>query len=374
MIKTVASPQTLRKADITSQQLGRRYNLIYGMLNVGYSPLNTAQVARWYGSQDAVVKSYLEKAEPFTWLKHLEKRNIRPPERSPRHLSALIMEEYIHAQLHDHMTPIPENSPLHNSTPDISISPSLVNAQLFSNPSQTSSNYLIDPSSTRRRLSEGRISFEPFVESTGNFLEVESLRSGKSSRSSIISGPSLSATYSTSTHLQASDFVPKVPPKIGHDKDEISSSAEGHPSTHSEIKNQGAKLSSAESGLESDIKIIVSKEPSVTSSKLERRLSTSATKSADDMREPTSPMSSDPSRHDTADHVPLRRRGLASLPPSRLSKLSGSIRKQEADEEKSHERKARYLSPVCLLMLCWFLTYADFSKKPEHIITGFGNF
>lgn len=92
----MASPQTLRKASITSQQLERRYNLIYSSLSL--QPLNIARVARWYGSQDDHVKDALEKAEPLTWLKHLDKR-AKKSKRLPWHLSALIMEQHLQAQV-----------------------------------------------------------------------------------------------------------------------------------------------------------------------------------------------------------------------------------------------------------------------------------
>ncbi|KAJ3853876.1 hypothetical protein EV368DRAFT_38016, partial [Lentinula lateritia] len=84
---------------------------------------NLLKVSKWYSAQDPLVRSSLEKAEPFIWLKHLEKkRNLKQPEgeghkdkaggeednakedftatttRLPWHLSALIMEEYILAQ------------------------------------------------------------------------------------------------------------------------------------------------------------------------------------------------------------------------------------------------------------------------------------
>ena len=339
----MASPQTLRKAKITSEQLGRRYNLVYGVLSVGSSPLNMARVARWYGSQEPVVRSSLEKAEPFTWLKHLDKRNTRPPERSPRHLSALIMEEYAHAQLRqDPMKTIPEDFAVHNSIPDVSISPSLVNAQLYPVPSRASSRYSADYSSTRQHSSEGRISFEPHVGSNQNFLEVESIRSGESSHSSMISRPS-SSVYPTSTRFHARDFTPLK--RLAHDNDEISFLAEDYPpSVHSELDGyEGAKLSSVELGPGSDIKVIVSKEPSeaIPEVKPEATQLSPAKGLLDDVHDSILPPSLEPYRRGT-DWAPPRRRGLTSLPPTyRLSRPSESTRQQEADEEAAHEHKTR---------------------------------
>lgn len=104
----MASPQTLQKASITSQQLERRYNLIYPSSTS--NPLSIAQVARWYGSQDEEVQEALEKAEPLTWIKHLDRR-ARKPTRLPWHLSALIMEQYLQTQVHQGvMETVPEHA------------------------------------------------------------------------------------------------------------------------------------------------------------------------------------------------------------------------------------------------------------------------
>lgn len=344
-IKALASPQTLRKAKITSEQLGRRYNLVYGVLSVGSSPLNIARVARWYGSQEPVVRGSLEKAEPFTWLKHLDKHNARPSERSPRHLSALIMEEYIHAQLHhDPMKTIPEDFAVHNSTPDVSISPSLVNSQLFLVPSRASSHYSADYSSTRQQSSEGQISFEPHVRSTRNSLEAESVQSGKSSHSSIISRPSSSAIYPTSTRFQTHDFTP--PKKLAYGLDEVSFSPKDYPSVHSELDEykHEAKSSSVDSRPGSEIKVIISEEPLEVTPNVEPETTrpSLATVLVDDIHEPLPPPSPQSYRHGTTDRAPPRRRGLTSLPPSyRLSGRSESIQQQEADEGTAHEHKTR---------------------------------
>ena len=73
-------------------------------------PLNLVQIARWFETQDEPVRKSLEKAEPFTWLKHLDKGTSKSS-RSSRYLSALIMEEYVQAQnLWDRMQAISEDS------------------------------------------------------------------------------------------------------------------------------------------------------------------------------------------------------------------------------------------------------------------------
>ncbi len=89
-INNLASAQTTRKAHITSRQLGRRYQLIYESLGSKNS-LNLAKVTRWYSSQPDVSRRSLERAEPFTWLKHLDKLSGKSI-RSPWHVTALITE------------------------------------------------------------------------------------------------------------------------------------------------------------------------------------------------------------------------------------------------------------------------------------------
>ena len=92
--------------------MGRRYKLIYEPLASKQVPLNLVQIARWFETQDEPVRNSLEKAEPFTWLKHLDKGTSKLS-RSSRYLSALMMEEYVHAQnLWDRMQTISDDSPV----------------------------------------------------------------------------------------------------------------------------------------------------------------------------------------------------------------------------------------------------------------------
>lgn len=101
----------------------RRYKLVYEPLASKKVPLNLVQIARWFETQDEPVRKSLEKAEPFTWLKHLDKGTSKSS-RSSRHLSALIMEDYFHAQnLWDRMQTISEDSPVLGSVGPILLSP-----------------------------------------------------------------------------------------------------------------------------------------------------------------------------------------------------------------------------------------------------------
>ncbi|KIM47778.1 hypothetical protein M413DRAFT_439448 [Hebeloma cylindrosporum] len=182
--RNMASSQTTRKANITSDQLERRYNLIYNAIETDQAPVNLAEIVRWYGAQDQEVRNSLEKAEPFTWLKHLDKR-VGKANRSPRHLSALIMEECYHAR-HDQgrMQTIPEGSTTLDSTTSYPRKPDLP-----SFPSRGASHAQSSSFSTTLPTDD-RISFEPFAESRGHSLDIVSRKGGKSAPNSIRSGSS----------------------------------------------------------------------------------------------------------------------------------------------------------------------------------------
>ncbi|KAF9269977.1 hypothetical protein L218DRAFT_913882 [Marasmius fiardii PR-910] len=182
-IKTLTSQRTLQKAAITSDQLQRRYQLTYAALSSGSKRYNLPMVARWFDGQDKIVQSALTKAEPLTWLKHLERKDPSS-KRSGWHLSALIMEEFLQAQnASDTMAIIPEDPSL--ASPDL---PSHHHSVLsFPSPSLASSRFSGHPLSGHIS-SEGRISFEPFVESGRQSLE--SRKSVDSAPSSILSGGS----------------------------------------------------------------------------------------------------------------------------------------------------------------------------------------
>ncbi|CAA7265940.1 unnamed protein product [Cyclocybe aegerita] len=171
-IRNLASSQTTRKANITTEQLGRRYDSIYKSLEKKVA-LNLAGVARWYSAQEDGFHDSLEKAEPFTWLKHLEKHSA-DKKRSPWILSALVMEEYCHAQEHQsHMQTIPEDSTLPNS--DASYPRKSRPASFLS---------------ATRVLTDDPVSFEPLAESKRNSFDAMSRKSAESTLGSVRSGSS----------------------------------------------------------------------------------------------------------------------------------------------------------------------------------------
>ncbi|KAJ7161366.1 hypothetical protein C8R43DRAFT_880779 [Mycena crocata] len=182
-IRSKLSPRALEKASVASDQLSRRYNLVYNSLSTG--TFNISKVARWFRSQEVVVQASLEQAEPFTWLQDVEKSR-KSTQRIPWHLSALIMEEHI-LQLRGNSRPQINHHRIAslNSSPNLSIS----SQPPFPSP-HGSSYFPLGPSLTRRLSYEGRISLEPLSE-TRRSIDRESRKSGESGYSSILSGSSL---------------------------------------------------------------------------------------------------------------------------------------------------------------------------------------
>ncbi|KAK0466458.1 uncharacterized protein EV420DRAFT_1511717 [Desarmillaria tabescens] len=202
-IKTVASPQTKRKRDITANQLQRQYGLIYNSIasDSPSCPFDILKVGRWWENVSVMTRTIIEQSEPFTWLRHLDARKMPAQQlHMPWHLTALIMEEYLSAaSAANHMSTqvppfpstiqapnfsistIPENpatiSPYSSSPPDLSDTALPLS-------SRASSHYSLGPSLTRIKSADGRVSFEPLMEPVHDSLEVASRRSGDSALSS----------------------------------------------------------------------------------------------------------------------------------------------------------------------------------------------
>lgn len=191
-ISKVASAQTIRKADITREQLGRRYNLIYESLSSKNS-YNLSKVARWYSSQADATRRSLESLEPFTWLKHLEKRSVKSC-RSTWNLTALIMEEFVQAHKW-HMETIPEDSVL--SSP-------ILHYQRKSRPPSFPSppNVVLDD----------RISFEPLSESNRNSWDAISHKSVESAGSVQSGSPHIPPISPVSSQMNDERKEPKLLP------------------------------------------------------------------------------------------------------------------------------------------------------------------
>lgn len=173
-IKVDAKPHTLRKAQITSEQLKRRYDIVYRSLN-GPSPVNPISAVRWYTSSAPDLQAVLDETEPLTWLKHLlDKRGRKPTGRLPWHLTALIFEEFIRSQTRpETMETILEDSSAVSPSIGSQQSPKVPSHIVRSRPSSHNS---FGPSISRLSY-DGHVSFEPYLESTRTSWEGEPRRS-----------------------------------------------------------------------------------------------------------------------------------------------------------------------------------------------------
>ncbi|TFK56693.1 hypothetical protein OE88DRAFT_1803363 [Heliocybe sulcata] len=172
-IREKTRPGTLRKAAITSEQLQRRYNVLYASLTSKAGPLNLAKVVGWYGSQEPIVQSTLDQAEPLTWLKHLlDKRGERTSSRLPWHVTALIVEEYLKSQTH------PESEMIPNGWSTAG-SPSLGSAQSGRENRSLNISHSpptpvpLEPSFSRKRSFDEYVSFGPKVEPGRDYTSMD---------------------------------------------------------------------------------------------------------------------------------------------------------------------------------------------------------
>lgn len=207
-IRSKAKQPTLRKAAIVSDQLGRRYNLVYNSMS-NEDPINLAKAARWYADSDPGAQAWLDSAEPLTWLKHLFSKN--GGKRSKWHLSALIVEEYVKSNRIDYSLPIirdDSTSARRGSLPsDVSlILPSYPFHPIRSSPSL---HHSFGDSLRRIRSSDGQISFEPRIDSTRSSMDGDYRSAAEKSRGlryviPALTDPANSITSTTSPYRRQS--------------------------------------------------------------------------------------------------------------------------------------------------------------------------
>ncbi|KAG1813279.1 uncharacterized protein BJ212DRAFT_1482736 [Suillus subaureus] len=180
-IRSKTKQPTFRKAAIVSDQLGRRYNLVYNSIS-NEDPINLAKATRWYVDSDPGAQAWLDSAEPLTWLKHLLDKN--GSKRSKWHLSALIVEEYIKSNRIDSTLPIirdDSTSARGGSFPsDVSlILPSYPFHSIRSSPSL---HHSFGDSLRRIRSSDGQLSFEPRIDSVRSSIDGDYRRANEKNR------------------------------------------------------------------------------------------------------------------------------------------------------------------------------------------------
>ena len=171
-IRAEASPPTVRKAAIVSEQLGRRYNILYTNIVSG-DPASLVQIARWHAGLGTETRAWLDSAEPLTWLKHLLDR--RGKRRSEWHVSALIIEEYIKAQKGVTSSTSQPQSPTVSTSFETPSSQHRLKSpvrRISSPPSDSSPG----TSLSRVRSSEGHVSFSPLMENSRDSLNNSQMR------------------------------------------------------------------------------------------------------------------------------------------------------------------------------------------------------
>jgi len=96
-------PQTLQKASVAAEDIRRRYSFLYASLFPPSRPLNLLSIARWNADQDFIVCFPFPPPCPKSDAKPSQKSNLHP--RSPWHITPLIIEEYLRAQVHQEEEP-----------------------------------------------------------------------------------------------------------------------------------------------------------------------------------------------------------------------------------------------------------------------------
>ncbi|KAG6821410.1 hypothetical protein H0H93_014207 [Arthromyces matolae] len=337
-LRSLSSLQTLKKAKMTEDQLGRRYNTIYHSITIGESP-NTAKAVRWYRQQNAKAQDAMEKAEPFTWLKHLEKQGAKSPESAPWHISALIVEEYLRdMSRHESMPTVSEDSPLRQDSYGSPSSSLFVDSQLAPVKSRASSNQFLGPSLVRKLSFEDKESAAVHVYPARASLEVDALQSRESSFSSLPLGISSVSPISPSNPDVRKPQGPSGPMPTSSDN----INDQGFLSVHSGYYGRKHELSPTRSP---DMNINVISASDGSDNEISRRTGFPL--------HPAVPTTSDAEAPDSrATRLSERSRQLftgrrhihASLPSANKVRKSTELQQQrEADEQKAYETKLRLL-------------------------------
>ncbi|KAL6298699.1 hypothetical protein BKA93DRAFT_40151 [Sparassis latifolia] len=364
LIKNKAKSDTLRKAAITSNQLRRRYSIL--LTPSPAVPVSILDVARWYDKQEPTMKASLEKAEPLTWLKHLWDKGGRKTLRSPRTLSAKIIEEYVKA----HTTPqAMETIPEDEIAPEASSI--MVSYPESKSPTSTS---ILEPSISRNRSSyDTQVSFEPVVDSGRDSLGSrpssegftrywrQSLPNGTDSTRSSIYSNMFSGVSPTNSRLHLRDITKRVR-RRGHGSEEALSSAQesisgqsasedGHGRTGQapdvsvpELRTQDDSATAAEQRSALHVASVSVDQSQLTEIPAENSWQ------RDDAEEPTAKRE-DFSAQDVSSSIPKNARCIRkrlSLPSSGLRLLREHEKRQreevdEENEKREYERKAQIL-------------------------------
>ncbi|KAG6885265.1 hypothetical protein C0993_003955 [Termitomyces sp. T159_Od127] len=342
-LKSISSPQTIKKAKMTRDQLERRYNLIFGMLPTGRC-LNNAKIVRWYGKQDVSTRSTFERTEPFTWLKHLENRDNKSMDRSIWFISALIAEEYLRTNnQHESVATIPKHDPFREGFHEPPASPPFIHSQLASVTSRISLNDFPGRPYVRKSTFEDRLTFQPRINSARTSLEVDTRRSHDSSLSSLPVGSSLNLPASPTKRSGKPQEVPSQPIPISLDLP-VSQSMEHFRLDESDHGDSGNQKSPKRSP-DMNIKVVgISDEleevPNGTGITLQLTAPPPSNADVAKSQSVPSPAHSRPA-------ISSRLRTHVSLPSAdRTPKSSEAQQQREADEQKAYDAKVRLLEQM----------------------------
>ena len=116
-IRSRAQPQTIRKADITGDQLRRRYAVLEESSKSEKASAHLTDIVRWFNALDRPIKETIDDAEPLTWLRHLHGKGKSPSPRSAWIVTALVAEVFVQAAQGKDITAalMQESSPLDNA-------------------------------------------------------------------------------------------------------------------------------------------------------------------------------------------------------------------------------------------------------------------
>ncbi|TFK94401.1 hypothetical protein K466DRAFT_509605 [Polyporus arcularius HHB13444] len=190
-IRAKVKPTTLKKVDMITKQLERKYQWL--ACDTASPPVNLLSVVRWYRSQPADLRAALDEAEPATWMKHLwDRPEHHPPLTGSSSWSptAFVVREYVQTHPSPHsMETIPENEVVLPSSPNAASS-SDARSPTLSSYSWTTPRHSIDAAISRKRSSHDvLLSFEPMVESGRDSLGPDSRHSSDNYRSWKHAGP-----------------------------------------------------------------------------------------------------------------------------------------------------------------------------------------
>ncbi|OCH86045.1 hypothetical protein OBBRIDRAFT_761963 [Obba rivulosa] len=238
-IKAKANAHTLRKANITADQLERRYRILLATPRSAQpqTPINLLAAVRWYNQLDKGTKATLDRAEPLTWMKHILDRPWRTKHRSQWFVSALVIEEYFKANFGlQFMETIPEDEVAPKSSP-ATLSHPETKSPSSGSWSWTPPHQSLEPSFSRHRAPhDAQVSFEPMVDSGRDSLDGDKransdgfirrwryslpadTESAPSSIHSIVNG-----TSPTSSRLHLRDFARRIRRRTNGSDDALSS-------------------------------------------------------------------------------------------------------------------------------------------------------